>query len=103
MFIYLENLDISKDKEREIFLIPQPRYFKFKNIKKSKITEQSILLTDLEGDYSFIIEQFQEKLVFFGLKKGIEVQNVDDTNKYPQIESFLKNNIKIFPDQLYNK
>ena len=45
MFIYLENLDISKDKEREIFLIPQPRYFKFKNFKKSKITEQSILLT----------------------------------------------------------
>jgi len=103
MFIYLENLDISKDKEREIFLIPQPRYFKFKNIKKSKITEQSILLTDLEGEYSFIIEQFQEKLEIFGLKKEIEVQNVDDINKYPQIESFLKNNKNIFPDQLYNK
>lgn len=103
MFIYLENLDETDEIEKDIFLIPQPRYLKFKNFKKSKITEQSILLTDLDGDYSFIIEQFQEKLVFFGLTKEIKIQNVDDIKEYPQIDSFLKNNKKIFPDQLYNK
>ena len=85
MFIYLENLAISEDIEKDIFLIPQPRYFKFKNFKKSKITEQTKLFTDLEEEHSFIIKQFQEKLEFFGLKKEIEVQNVHDADRFPQV------------------
>ena len=103
MFIYLENLAISEDIEKDIFLIPQPRYFKFKNFKKSKITEQTKLFTDLEEEHSFIIKQFQEKLEFFGLKKEIEVQNVHDADRFPQVESFLDNKKLIFPDKLYDK
>ncbi|MBA7625950.1 hypothetical protein ES703_33384 [subsurface metagenome] len=103
MFIYLENLDVSEDIEKDFFLIPQPRYFKFKNFKKSKITDQSKLFTDLEEDYSFIIKQFQEKLEYFGLKKEIEVHYVHDVNRFPKIESFLENNKKLFPDKLYQK
>ncbi|MFX1385465.1 MAG: glycoside hydrolase family 20 zincin-like fold domain-containing protein, partial [Promethearchaeota archaeon] len=103
MFIYLENLEESEFKDKEIFLIPQPRYFKLKNVKKWKIIEHSILLTDLEVEYSFIIEQLQEKLKFFGLKKEIKVQNIDSTDKYPKIESLLKNIRSFFPDRLYNQ
>ncbi|MFX1575250.1 MAG: family 20 glycosylhydrolase [Promethearchaeota archaeon] len=103
MFIYLENLDESEFIDKDILIIPKPRYLKFKNSKIWKITEQSILLTDIEEEYSFIIEQFQERIEFFGLKKEIEVQSVHNIKMYPQIESFL-NNLRIdFPDQLYNK
>jgi len=103
MFIYLENLEESENKDKELYLIPQPRYLKLKKFKNWKIAEHSLLLTDIEEDYFFIIGQFQEKLAFFGLKKEIKVQNVNNINKYPQIESFLNNTRKNFPDQLYNK
>ncbi|MFX0136731.1 MAG: family 20 glycosylhydrolase, partial [Candidatus Hodarchaeota archaeon] len=103
MFIFFENLVKFEEKKNEIFLIPQPRYFKLKNSQKWKITEQSQLFTDMGEDCLFLINQLQEKLVFFGLKKKLDFFLVYDINKFPHIESTLNTSKKIFPDELYNK
>lgn len=103
MFIYLENLIESEDNTKEIFLIPQPRYFKLKNFKKVKVTEQSKLFTNVDGNYSFIIEQFQEKLKFFGLKQKLEMLKVHDLSNFPNIELFIEKCRSSFPEGLYPK
>ena len=103
MFILLENLVKSEENKEEILLIPQPRYFKLKSFQKLKITEQSQLFTDLEEDYSFIIEQLQEKLEYLGLQKKLDVHKVHDISKFLVIESILKAGRDSFPDELYNK
>ncbi len=102
MFIFLEKLISSEDKEQQTFLIPQPRYFKLKNLQKLKITEQTKLFTNLEEEHLFIIEQLQEKLEFFGLKKNLEFHKIQEINKFPTIESNLEAIRHIFPEDLYN-
>ena len=102
MFIFLEKLISSEDKEQQTFLIPQPRYFKLKNFQKLKITEQTKLFTNLEEEHLFIIEQLQEKLEFFGLKKNLEFHKIQEINKFPTIESNLEAIRHIFPEDLYN-
>ncbi|MFX0034524.1 MAG: family 20 glycosylhydrolase [Candidatus Hermodarchaeota archaeon] len=102
MFIYLENLHLSEDKEKGIFLIPQPYYLKVKNLKKLKITEQSRLFSDIKKDYLFIIEDFQKKLVDFGLKKKLEIHDINNSNKFPKVKSILKIGKNSFPENLYD-
>ncbi len=103
MFIYLENLIESEDNTKDIFLIPQPRYFKSKNFKKVKIAEHSKLFTDLKEDFLFILEQFQEKLKFLGLKHKLEIQKVQDFSNTPNIKLFIEKCRSGFPEELYNK
>ncbi|MFW9901041.1 MAG: family 20 glycosylhydrolase [Candidatus Thorarchaeota archaeon] len=103
MFIYLENLDETEDFEKELFLIPQPRYLKFKNFKKWMISEHSILYTDIKRDYSFIIEQFQEKLKSFGWNLELEINYIQRIDNFPQIKSILGNINTVFPYELYLK
>ena len=103
MFIYLENLVKSENIEEELFLIPQPRYIKTENFQKLKITEQSKLFTDLKTDFSFIIEQFQNKLGNLGLKKRLEIQEVSDTNDNANLKSILEKKRTYFPENLFTK
>ncbi len=103
MFICLDNLAKSEEIKREIFLIPQTRYIKLENFQKLKITEQSKLFTDLEPNYSFIIEQFQEKLENFGIKKKLEVQKANDLNSFPNLNLNIEKVRKFFPENLYKK
>jgi len=102
MFIFFENLISSEDKEQQAFLIPEPRYFKLKNFKKMKFNEQTKLFTNLEEEHSFIIEQIQEKLEFFGLKTNLEVHNIQEINDFPVIGSYLEEIKHKFPEDLYN-
>ncbi len=102
MFIFLDKLISSEDKEQQTFLIPEPRYFKLKNLKKLKITEETKLFTNLEEEHLFIIEQLQERLEFFGLKMNLEVHKVQEINDFPAIESNLEAIRHIIPEDLYN-
>ena len=43
MFIYLENLEETENDDKEILLIPKPRYFKLKKVKKLKFIDVSWL------------------------------------------------------------
>ena len=45
MFIYLERLIQVENIQEEIYLIPQPRYFKV-NSNKKQINEDSRIITD---------------------------------------------------------
>ncbi len=101
MFIHLENLDDSEYREIDTFLIPQPRYCKLKNFKSWKITEQSKLYTDVEGDYSFVIKQFLERLEFLGLKREIDIYYTHEIKEYQQIKSTIEKFNPIFEDKLY--
>ncbi len=103
MFIYLENLEETENDNKELLLIPKPRYFRLKNVKKWKITENSILYTDLDREYFFIIEQFQEKLNFFGFRKELEINHVNNFNQLPKIKSIKDTVYSNFPDGFYNK
>ncbi|MFX1365743.1 MAG: family 20 glycosylhydrolase [Promethearchaeota archaeon] len=103
MFIYLENLEETENDNKEILLIPKPRYFKLKSSKKWKITENSILYTDLDREYFFIIEQLQEKLNFFGFRKELEINHINNINQLPKIKSIKDTIYSNFPDGFYNK
>ncbi|MHA2392492.1 MAG: family 20 glycosylhydrolase [Promethearchaeota archaeon] len=93
----------KRDKiEEELFLIPQPRYFKFEKSQKLRITEQSKLITDLKTEYSFIIDQFQNKLEIFGLKNQLEVQEVSATTRFPNLEEIRGGKRSFFPENLLN-
>lgn len=102
MFIYLENLAKSEDNKKEMLLIPQPRYVKIENLQTLKITEQSKLFTDLEIDYSFIIEQLQDYLELSGLKKKLEIQDIKITREFPNFRSFLEEGRKNYLEQILN-
>ena len=103
MFIYLDNLAKFDDIKREMFLIPQPRYIKVDNIQNLKITEQSRIITDLESDQFFIIEQFHDNLINSGLKTKLEVRETNDVNDFPNLESILEYEESHFPENLFNK
>ncbi len=103
MFIYLDNLAKFEDIKREMFLIPQPRYIKVDNIQNLKITEQSRIITDLESDQFFIIEQFHDNLINSGLKTKLEVRETNDVNDFPNLESILEYEESHFPENLFNK
>ncbi|MFX1502286.1 MAG: family 20 glycosylhydrolase [Promethearchaeota archaeon] len=103
MFIYLENLEETENDNKELLLIPKPRYFKLKNIKKWKITENSNLYTDLDREYFFIIEQFQEKLKFFGFRKELKINYINKIEKLPKIKLIKDSIYSNFPDGFYNK
>lgn len=102
MFIYLENLLIVEGIKEEIYLIPPPRYLKIKNSFTQRINENSRIITDLPENYQYIIEDLQAELLSFGLKKRLEVIQVQDIKKTPQIKTFLEDNITLFPENLYN-
>ncbi|MFW9879078.1 MAG: family 20 glycosylhydrolase, partial [Candidatus Thorarchaeota archaeon] len=89
--------------EEELFLIPQPRYIKFENFQKLKISENSTIFTDLKSENFFIIEQFQNKLEDFGLKTRLKIQDVADINDYPDLNSILENKRTYFPENLLNR
>ncbi|MFW9988709.1 MAG: family 20 glycosylhydrolase [Candidatus Odinarchaeota archaeon] len=103
MFIYLENLEELGNDNKEVLVIPKPRYFKLTNTKKWRITEKSRFITDLEKDKFFIIEQFQEQLKFFGFKEELEISYVNELDKFPKIKSIKGNINSIFPDNFYDK
>ncbi|MFX1571716.1 MAG: family 20 glycosylhydrolase [Promethearchaeota archaeon] len=102
MFIFFDNLISSEDKEQQAFLIPEPRYVKLTNFKKMKFNEQTKLFTNLKEEYSFIIEQLQEKLEFFGLNANLETHRSQEINDFSVIESYLEEIKHKFPDDLYN-
>ena len=103
MFICLENLAKSEIVEEKLFLIPQPRYTKIRNFQKLKITENSKILTDLQSDDSFIIEQFQNSLKSYGLESGLEIHEVSDINDFPNFKVILDKKSTYFPDGLFTK
>lgn len=102
MFICLENLAKSENIEEELFLIPHPHYIKIDNFQKMKITENSKILADLKSEDSFIIEQLQNKLEDFGLKNRLKIQEVIDTNDFPNLNSILEKKRTYFPENLFN-
>ena len=102
MFIYLENLLKVEGIKEEIYLIPPPRYFKIKNSFKLRISEDSRLVTDLPENYRYIIEELQEELLSFGLKKRLEVIQVQNIEKTLHAKLFLEDNKILFPENLYN-
>ena len=103
MFIYLDNLAKSENGKREMFLIPQPRYIKVDNFQNLKITEQSRIITDLEPDLLFIIEQFQDTLTNSRLKEKLEVREINNVNDFPNLESLLEYKTSYFPENLFDK
>jgi len=103
MLIFLENLIETEGDKNEIYLIPRPRYFKMNKEQKLKIIEQTRLFTDLPDDYLFIIEQFQEKLKFFGLNQKLEIVRIQDLETFPDIKFFLNNTINEFPESFFDK
>ncbi|MFX0029896.1 MAG: family 20 glycosylhydrolase [Candidatus Hermodarchaeota archaeon] len=101
MFIYIEGLIQIENRKEEIYLIPQPRYFKI-NSNRGKVSEDSRIVTDLPEDLHYIIEQLQNLLLSFGLKKHLDVIQVQKSGNGQQIKTFLKNNINSFPKNLYS-
>jgi N-acetyl-beta-hexosaminidase len=102
MFIYLENLVKTEGIKEEIFLIPQPRYFKTINSPKMKINEKTRIITDLREDAHYVIEQMQDKLLGFNLKERLDVIRVQNLEQHSEVITFLHKNITLFPEPLYN-
>jgi len=102
MFIYLENLEKVEGARQESFLIPNPRYAKIINSHGFQINKDTIIFTDLQEEFNYIIKQLQYRLLSFNLKEKIEVTKVQDLEIYPQIHSFLKKSIAGFPETLLN-
>ncbi|MFX0000198.1 MAG: family 20 glycosylhydrolase [Candidatus Hermodarchaeota archaeon] len=103
MFICIENLLVSEDTSKEIYLIPQPYYFKVESLQKMEITQESILYTNLEKKSLFILEHLQKKLKLFGLKHELKIEEVNDINKFPKINSIFERTKNKFIEKIYNK
>ncbi len=103
MFLYLDNLIQTQGTQEELLLIPSPQYLKIINSQRMKINEFSKFYTDLTEKSNYFIEQIHSSLRSSGLKKNIDVVEVQDHEKYLEIKSFLKNSISVFPESLYNK
>jgi len=85
MFICLNNLVYTELIVEEVLLLPEPLHFKFIDSKLLKISENSSFLTNLPQEELNIIDQFQEQLEDFGLKKKLNVVHNQD---YPKISTF---------------
>ena len=94
MFFVLEDLELCDYTLSEILLLPKPRYLKVFNLGL-KIKEDTVLKTNLSGEFSFIIEQFQTELKFFGLEKDISVKSIQKSSEYGDLE-FYEEKIKEF-------
>ncbi|MFX1374678.1 MAG: family 20 glycosylhydrolase [Promethearchaeota archaeon] len=102
MFIYLDNLVRDEGKKEEIYLIPHPRYFKINYSYKGKISEDSRIITDLPMNFQYIINQIQDVLSSFNLKKSLEVIQVHNIDTSPIVKAFLKDSLALFPENLYD-
>ena len=100
MFIYLENLLKVEDVKEELYLIPQPRYFKIADSFRQRINENSKIITDLPDNT--IIEVLQVELLAFGLKKGLEINQFKNIKKASQVDTFLEEKLALFPKNLYD-
>jgi len=103
MFIYLENLTKSGDEIEDIYLIPQPRYFKLNNSCKIEINEHTRLITNIKEDFSFIIEFFNQKLDFLGLQKRLEIKIISNVKESPDHLKFFEKYRNSFPEKLYEE
>ncbi|MFX1280750.1 MAG: family 20 glycosylhydrolase [Promethearchaeota archaeon] len=101
MFIYLERLLPTENTKEELYLVPQPRYIKIES-SKNKINENVKVITDIPEKLLYIIDELQDMLISFGLKKQLEAIKIQKIEKYPQIKTFFEENIKQFPERLYN-
>jgi len=98
MFIYLESLTQVENIKEEIYLIPQPRYFRLSS-NKYMIGDDSKIITDLPVNLHYIINQLQDYLFSSGLKESLEIILLREEN--PQIIEFLKENINQLPEEFY--
>ncbi|MFX1481321.1 MAG: family 20 glycosylhydrolase, partial [Promethearchaeota archaeon] len=101
MFIYLENLARVKDSKEEIYLIPEPRYLRRINSHKIKINEDTKLFTNIVDKFYYIIENIQDSLQFFKLKRELEVIRTQNFEIPPEIQTFMEQNINSFPEGFY--
>ncbi|MFX1451512.1 MAG: family 20 glycosylhydrolase [Promethearchaeota archaeon] len=92
---------VSEDTGNELYLIPPPYYIKAENSQKMKITEESIFFTNLDEDCLYILEEFQEKLKFFGLKKELKVDQIRNINKYPKLNLIFEKTKDTFIEKIY--
>ncbi|MFX0153261.1 MAG: family 20 glycosylhydrolase [Candidatus Hodarchaeota archaeon] len=68
-----------------------------------EITQESILYTNLEKKSLFILEHLQKKLKLFGLKHELKIEEVNDINKFPKINSIFERTKNKFIEKIYNK
>ncbi|MFX1480309.1 MAG: family 20 glycosylhydrolase [Promethearchaeota archaeon] len=101
MFIYLERLLPTENTKEELYLVPLPRYIKIES-SKSKINENVKVITDIPETLLYIIDELLDKLTSFGITKQLEAINIQNIEEYPQIKTFFEENIKQFPERLYN-
>lgn len=101
MFIYLEQLIPTENTKEELYLIPQPRYIKIES-SKNKINENVKVITDIPEKLLYVIDELQDIFISFGLKKQLEVIKIQKIEEYLQIKTFFEENIKQFPERLYN-
>lgn len=102
MFFCVDNLSDFEKNQDEIVLIPEPQLVKI-TAQKLIITEQSRIIHDLPKQFLFIINQFKEKLEFFGLKKQLEVNSVEDIYPFPNRESVIEPCKNNFPKVDFDK
>jgi hypothetical protein len=82
MFLCLENLKITKRILDDPILVPSPKYCKIQN-QSFRITEDTLISTNLSKKYGFIISHLQEKLVWFGHKK-LSVNTITNASEFPK-------------------
>jgi len=73
MFICLENLTKTELVHSEIFLVPQPQYFKLIDENLLQFSKNSLISSDLPSKYLFIVDQFQEQLELLGFETKLEL------------------------------
>jgi len=97
MFISIENLISNEIIHEDVFLIPQPRYYKIIEEGLLEINDKSSISSDLPNDYHFIIDQLQEELLKLGLKKKLEVDIKEEESPFNH-KKVLKICEKNFPN-----
>ncbi len=88
MFICFENLSLTKRILNDVYLLPTPQYYRIME-HSLEITEKTQIMTDLPSPYSFILDQFQEKLNYFGLNKDLSIKNIKDTSEFPKYDDLV--------------
>jgi len=88
MFICLQNLNLTERILNDVSLLPTPQYFRIKE-ESIEINEKTQIITDLPKEYSFILDQFQEKLGFFGLKSNLSINWVMESSEFPKYDDLV--------------
>ncbi|MFW9952742.1 MAG: glycoside hydrolase family 20 zincin-like fold domain-containing protein, partial [Candidatus Thorarchaeota archaeon] len=98
MFFCLDNLISTKILEEKLYLIPRPKFLKVLSNTNFKVSEKTIITTDISRDYEFIFTNLSDHLLRNNYSTKLDVNFTSTNFENHDFEIFISEFKNNFPN-----